>query len=850
MNRIVKRCFFSIPPMTDSFPIASKQPRARFPVCAQQQEKPCTLNPSGVPRGYSLLLWFVPPLLCFLWLWFLPPHALDVALSHAFFSEGRWWGSTQTWVEPLTHQAPKYVSILIACVFAFDLGARIVRPLRAGESEQARNNAVRREIYLLISMAACVIAVTLLKNCTGVFCPIRTTEFGGMHDIKAAASGFVWSGTPGNCWPSGAAGSGFCLLGLYFYWRDRSVRLARLVLAFALFSGLLAGFGRVSTGMHFASHVLAALCLDWLIAASVYVMIFDRAHIGKRLMLELRGRWVERTAEGDVLAGGPLLSTVACIVFTAGWWTLVYDAPMYARLVGLPEPLTGAKLALFVGSASAFGLLAAALLVILSCLPAKIFRSMLLALSTLGALGFAGAYLYGIAYTADMIRNFIATDMHEAMGYVSVRSLAVFLIVWLPLLWCGLVFERESEEARLRVSCSHKAVAMRVLKRFSLVAVLIVGALSMVLVNFQGFSGAMRADKSLRYQIVPVIMVYSLLRTLTADASPDGGHERLVIDPEPRRTIKPIRPTLFVVVVGETTRSANWQLAGYKRQTNPLLSARSLVNLPFVAACGTSTDVSVPCMMSRIGRSDYQRERILKEEALPGLLQRAGLNVLWIDNQSGCKGVCAGVPSRGPKETIKKQSTACRHGECLDGVFVEEVKTELESLAEGEARVLFLHMMGSHGPAYHQRSPEDEKQWLPECKANDLGSCSKEELTNAYDNSVRYTDRVLAEIIDALEAADQVDTGMIFVSDHGESLGEKGLYLHGAPYWMAPDEQLTVPGVIWISDGFARDYAVDRMALAAAVDKKVTHEHLYHTVLGLLRIDSSTKRDAFDLTRR
>ena len=292
------------------------------------------------------------------------------------------------------------------------------------------------------------------------------------------------------------------------------------------------------------------------------------------------------------------------------------------------------------------------------------------------------------------------------------------------------------------------------------------------------------------------------------------------------------------------------ELAGYNRETNPELAKRDIINFPLVQACGTSTDVSLPCMMSRIGRSDYNRDRILSEEALPDVLQRAGFNVLWVDNQSGCKGVCAGVPSRGPAEALKKSSAACADGKCFDGVLADEVQTALDGLSKGQSQVLFLHMMGSHGPAYHLRSPKDQKKWLPECTANDLGSCSEEELDNAYDNSVRYTDKVLADIIDTLKGASGMNTAMLYVSDHGESLGEKGLYLHGAPYWMSPDEQVQVPMVMWMSDNFAQDYKVDREKLAATAKSKVTHESLYHTVLGLLQVSSTTKADRFDLTKR
>lgn len=801
-------------------------------------------------RPYSLLLWFALPLLGFAWLWFLPPHSLDIAISKVFFSDGVWWGRTQWWVEPLLHQAPKYLSILIAICAAGKLArlwaktssSRVVR-------EEARPEMLRLT-YLLVSMLACVLAIYFLKTSTGISCPAKTVEFGGVNEIKSAASAFVLGSIPGNCWPSGAAGGGFCLFGLYFYFRDKSVKAARLAFGLVLLSGTIAGFGRMTDGMHFASHVLASFFVDWMLVASIYLLFFSRGHLIERFWIELKGRIADTTETGRLKPDRPFVSQTTCIIFTAIWWTLVYDSPMYARLVSLPEVLTWTKVSLFIGSAMAFGVLAVALLEMFSWLPAKVFRAVLVVLSAVGAVGFAGAYLYGIAYTPDMVRNFLATDTHEALGYLSPRTLSVFFCSWTPLLWISLSFV---PMARARVSVADlftRQMLWCAAKRVGLVAVLIASALGMVLLNFQAFSGAMRADKSLRYQIVPAIMVYSLVRTLTADASPDGLRVRLVIDPNPQRMVKPERPTLFVVVVGETTRSANWQLAGYNRETNPELAKRDILNFPLVQACGTSTDVSLPCMMSRIGRSDYNRDRILSEEALPDVLQRAGFNVLWVDNQSGCKGVCAGVPSRGPAEALKKSSAACADGKCFDGVLADEVQTALDGLSKGQSQVLFLHMMGSHGPAYHLRSPKDQKKWLPECTANDLGSCSEEELDNAYDNSVRYTDKVLADIIDTLKGASGMNTAMLYVSDHGESLGEKGLYLHGAPYWMSPDEQVQVPMVMWMSDNFAQDYKVDREKLAATAKNKVTHESLYHTVLGLLQVSSTTKADRFDLTKR
>lgn len=829
--------------MTEPFPCLT-QSNHRFHSLSSESGTVAAVRP------YSLLIWFLLPTLSFIWLWFLPPHALDIAIAKTFFNNGQWWGSTQIWIEPLLHKLPKYISIGVALLCAVQIVRLNIQSNCSNRSIQQKREQIRRLLYLLTSMGACVLIVYLLKTSTGVACPASTFEFGGIEKIHSAANGFVFGNIPGNCWPSGAAGSGFCLFGLYFYFRDQSQTAARLTLIAAIVLGCLAGFGRMSSGMHFASHVAASFCLDWIISAALYLAYFSRRNLIDRLLIELKGKKALETSAQRLEPGSPLVSKTCGILFTALWWTLVFDSPMFARLMNLPEAVTWSKVGLFISSATCFGLLAVALIELFSWLPKRIFHTIMTFLSVLGAAGFTGAYLYGIVFTPDMIRNFLATDAHEAMGYFSVKTLFVFGCAWLPLFWISINISLQQTSGITSLSSLFsRKIWGSILRRLTLFLGLIIAALAVLLINFQSFSGAMRADKSLRYQIVPAVIVYSLIKTLTADANPDHNRARTIIDANPQRQIIPARATLFVVVVGETTRSASWQLAGYPRQTNPKLAQHDVISFSAVEACGTSTDVSLPCMMSRIGRSDYDRKRILSEEALPAVLQRAGFEVLWVDNQSGCKGVCAGVSSRGPSEQLKQTSSSCKDSACFDGVLVEEVETILKNLKKGQSQVLFLHMMGSHGPAYHKRTPQDQKTWLPECTANDLGSCSKQEIENAYDNSVRYTDSVLGDILSQLEQAHDVNTAMVYVSDHGESLGEKGLYLHGAPYWLAPKEQLTVPMVIWLSNNFAHDYQVERRHLVSHVNTKVTHENLYHTILGLLQVFSTTKRDQFDLTR-
>lgn len=336
---------------------------------------------------------------------------------------------------------------------------------------------------------------------------------------------------------------------------------------------------------------------------------------------------------------------------------------------------------------------------------------------------------------------------------------------------------------------------------------------------------------------------YSLAATLARDASPDAAQKRIV-DPKPEFSVRLSRPAVLLVVIGETTRSASWGLAGYARDTTPALRAEGVISHPSVTACGSSTDVSLPCMLSRIGRSDYDRSRIIGEEALPSLLARAGAHVVWVDNQSGCKGTCAGTEVRSPDP----KSAACASGRCFDGVLLDELDADLANLPADRPTVLFYHMFGEHGPRYHEDSPAHAKVWTPECTDADLGACTKESIINAYDNAVRYTDGVLAGLVKRLKARTDIDAGFVYVSDHGESLGEGGLYLHGAPYFMAPSEQICVPMVMWLSKDWSRTFGFDAANLAREPAGGVTHEHLYSTVLGMLGVQSTTRHPRWDLT--
>jgi lipid A ethanolaminephosphotransferase len=306
------------------------------------------------------------------------------------------------------------------------------------------------------------------------------------------------------------------------------------------------------------------------------------------------------------------------------------------------------------------------------------------------------------------------------------------------------------------------------------------------------------------------------------------------------------RPRVFVLVVGETARAANFSLLGYARTTTPELARLDVTSFRDVHSCGTSTVVSVPCMFSPFGRADYDERRIRNSEGLLNVLARAGYAVKWIDNQSGCKGVCQGAGIEYRRIDPKSKSDLCSGDECLDGILVRELESELHSVRRDT--VIVLHMMGNHGPAYFRRYPAEFRRFRPDCATAELRNCTRAEVVNAYDNAILYTDHVLASLIHALEQrAGSVDAALLYLSDHGESLGEAGFYLHGLPYSIAPDTQKHVPMIAWLSPQFAASGAVDRACLQRRTSETLSHDNLFHSVLGVLDVQTRAYRAGRDI---
>jgi lipid A ethanolaminephosphotransferase len=442
----------------------------------------------------------------------------------------------------------------------------------------------------------------------------------------------------------------------------------------------------------------------------------------------------------------------------------------------------------------------------------------------------------GVYLDPSMIRNVLHTDAHEALELLSWALLPhLLLYAGLPLVLL----------ARVRVIRRpwHRAVAVR-LAAMLLAAVAGVAALLAV---FQPFASLMRNHKEVRYLATPANYLWSVAAVAAAEtrgaaaARQPIGEDAMPGPSWPQQT----RPVVLVVVVGETARAADWGLNGYVRQTTPQLARLPVINFGDVVSCGTNTEVSLPCMFAPVGRRDYDEARIRGSESLLHVAARAGVAVRWRDNQSGCKGVCDGLPT----DTVQSLgiTSLCSDGHCLDEGLLHGLDEQLVG-ARG-TQLIVLHQLGNHGPAYFRRYPPAFARFQPACASDDLRICTRAEIVNAYDNALLYTDDVLARLIAKLQSrADTLDAAVVYVSDHGESLGENGMYLHGMPRAIAPDVQTRVPMLMWMSEGFAKTRGIDTRCLHERATRPASHDHLFHTLLGLLDVRTTLYEPAFDLT--
>jgi len=438
--------------------------------------------------------------------------------------------------------------------------------------------------------------------------------------------------------------------------------------------------------------------------------------------------------------------------------------------------------------------------------------------------------VYGVLIDKVMIRNVLETNATESFELLTGRMLLqVGVLGILPaVLLLMMPVTLKSWRGELR----DRGIAM---------ALTIAGVGVIAGFFYQDHASLLRNHREVRHMLVPVNFIAGLGSHVGDKLKPTIPYTRIGEDAKRVVNGSGQKPMLVVFVLGETARAANFSLGGYSRPTNPALSRiKDLIYFPEVASCGTSTAISVPCLFSDMGRSGFDAEEAKARDNLIDIALRTGLDVQWYGNNTDCKGVCRSVPERRVDRTQHPQ--ACIEDRpCMDGALFEDFFRSLSDIQRD--RFTVIHTLGSHGPGYHLRYPAEFEQFKPACREVDFAKCSVAEVVNAYDNTLLYTDHLLATTIERLTAiSDRVDVAMLYVSDHGESLGENGLFLHALPYAIAPETQTRVPMIFWASPGFKQRVAVEPSCAREQSRETVSHDHIFHTLLDLLEIQSVAKR--------
>ena len=443
---------------------------------------------------------------------------------------------------------------------------------------------------------------------------------------------------------------------------------------------------------------------------------------------------------------------------------------------------------------------------------------------------------YGIIVDRSMVTNIVDTTPAESFALMSPHMVLVLLlsgVAMAVLVWC----------------VAYRPAASWLRSVLPRLMALIVSALVIVLIAFffyKDYASLFRNDKQLVKALNPsnsIAAVWSYYRHHQLDNLPlvrigEDAH----MAPQAHADGK---KHLTILVVGETSRADNFSLGGYARETNPRLAKDDVFYFPHTTSCGTATAISVPCMFSGMPRKDYNEQLASHQEGLLDILQRAGLSVLWNENDGGCKGVCNRVPHQ--NMTQRNLPGQCIDGECYDEVLFDGLDEYIRNLKQDG--VIVIHTIGSHGPTYYHRYPPAFRRFTPTCDTNEIQTCSRQQLINTYDNSVLYVDYVVDKAIALLKAhQDRFTTSLVYLSDHGESLGEDGVYLHGLPYHIAPDTQKHVPMLIWLSDAYQAQYGVDKTCMQTrAARDAYSQDNLFSTMLALAGVQTQAYHAADDI---
>lgn len=427
---------------------------------------------------------------------------------------------------------------------------------------------------------------------------------------------------------------------------------------------------------------------------------------------------------------------------------------------------------------------------------------------------------YNVILDDTMIQNAIETNVNESLDLINLKLLGyLFFLGIIPSL---IIY---------RVPVSYGSFKEEIWAKIKSIAIALIIILVMLFAFNRFYTSFFRENKPLRYYTNPTFCLYSSGKYIfNTFYKKETTLKQIGLDA--KRVEDSVRK-LTIVVVGEAARANRFSLNGYERETNPLLKKEEIINFSNLYSCGTSTAISVPCMFSGLERKNYTDKEAKASENVIDVLKHSGASVLWRDNNSDSKGVALRV-------TYQDYRTAGNNTLCEDECRDEGMLVGLQEYVDTQKGdvMIVLHQMGNHGPAYYKRYPKAFEKFTPTCQTNQVEKCSAEEIGNAYDNAILYTDYFLSKTIDFLKQNDKnFQTAMIYMADHGESLGEKGLYLHGVPYFMAPDEQTHVGALMWF--GEKSKARIDVHTLSQKTNLAYSHDNLFHTILGVMGVQTA-----------
>ena len=441
-------------------------------------------------------------------------------------------------------------------------------------------------------------------------------------------------------------------------------------------------------------------------------------------------------------------------------------------------------------------------------------------------------FTYGIFIDSDMYRNVVETDINETMDLLTFKS-----FIWVLLI--GVLPAFLLTVTHVNYMSFIKEAGRRALNL--LIALALLGGFAAC--TYKEYASYGRNYNEVRKLINTFNYIYATGRYYQRESLKYREFVTLDYNPSFMR-LSGNEKRVLVVVLGETARAADFSLYGYEKETNPMLKAENPIVFKNVASCGTATAVSVPCMFSHMNRDDFNVNDAKFTQNVLDIALSAGYSVSWLENNSGCKGVCNRIPTEDLRASDDPKW--CKGGYCYDEILLDGLDEKLQNLKYNS--VIVLHMMGSHGPSYFERYPDKFKKFQPTCDTADLQDCTREQIVNTYDNTILYTDYVVANVIEKLKAYPQYQSAMLYISDHGESLGENNIYLHGLPYKIAPDYQKQVPMILWLSDKMAESNKINVDILRQKAEtSEYSHDNFFHTLIGLTDIKTTVYKRDMDL---